>query len=729
MKTKNRLYLGAIALMTMVLSAGCSDSFLEDKKDYSKVTADLYKDYAGCLARINNIYTVMLPVYNGDARLCIYPSSGTSDIFSASTEEYSGLTDFVDPGKVVDYTSVGDYFYYSRKTSEAPYGHIRNCNDAIIGIEGSNGITEEQKKKLLGQAYFFRAWVYYRLVKVYGGVPIITTLQDPIGANVGLHVERSTTKACVDFICNDLQKAADCLPESWDSGDKGRVTSGTALALMGRLKLLYASPLFNRSDDKERWESAYQVNKQAIERLTAGKFGLAYVDDEKMKVNAKGWAKMYSDYTSPEAVFVTLYNNLQDLDDGTAKYKNNGWENSIRPLNACGGGGRVPSAMLVDLFPMADGKKSPYCSSVNTYAKLQTSALEYSSELPFLNRDPRFYRTFAFPGVKWQFGGDLSDRNVYSADSYPYDNGNKYELWNYSWYTDTKNRDDDGQSGYGADGLLRNYKGFYIRKKSDDSQVNNTPLYDFSSTKKFMLSAAPYMEMRYAEVLLNFAEAACGAGYYTEAVDALIQIRKRVGYTVENNYYGLGDLQGTSDRAKLFSAILYERQIELAYEGKRFDDMRRWMLFDGGIGQSELNSSWALTGFDSNTCIYLGVAPLNGQRRENLEFRVNNTIGGGLGSTTVDSDPIKGVTRPMALDLDKDLSSQVGDLKNFYTANLARKTRRGDEVYKTVTFQPQYYFLGLSSSAQLNNPSLLQTIGWGTYASGGSEGTFDPLAE
>jgi hypothetical protein len=84
------------------------------------------------------------------------------------------------------------------------------------------------------------------------------------------------------------------------------------------------------------------------------------------------------------------------------------------------------------------------------------------------------------------------------------------------------------------------------------------------------------LEIRYAEVLLNYAEAACGAGEMGVAVEQLKKIRARVGYTSTNNFGLQTNL--SSDQSACFAAILYERQIELAYEGKRFDDLRRWML-------------------------------------------------------------------------------------------------------------------------------------------------------
>ena len=95
----------------------------------------------------------------------------------------------------------------------------------------------------------------------------------------------------------------------------------------------------------------------------------------------------------------------------------------------------------------------------------------------------------------------------------------------------------------------------------------------------------------------------------------------------------------------MFEAILYERQVELAFEGKRAYDMRRWMLFDGGVGQGALNASWALSGFGGNTCTYLGVTPMNERgKRYRIEINVEGT-----GSANNDSDPIKNVERPAAL--------------------------------------------------------------------------------
>ena len=218
-----------------------------------------------------------------------------------------------------------------------------------------------------------------------------------------------------------------------------------------------------------------------------------------------------------EAVFVTMYNNV-DLVDHQAPEKFNPWEQNIRPSNADGGGGLEVTSDMVDLFPMVDGSR-PNDYSEGTY--------QYDKELFFLNRDPRFYRTFAFPGVAWQFvGSGLAA----ISETCPYSSGTEYALWSYCWYDNEDDRNSVTKSGFAADLLGTKNKSLYLRKRSDDAGLGQTALYKFNTvagnTNGFNQSAAPYMEIRFAEVLLNYAESACGAGHNAEAIEALKQIRQ-----------------------------------------------------------------------------------------------------------------------------------------------------------------------------------------------------------
>ena len=718
----------SVGLLSAMALSSCSDSFLEDKKNYDNVNTDIYNYLSGCQGRVNDVYSWDLPSVND--LTWKYPSMGNADLAGKSTEEYSGFSDFVDPqielSSMSATNSVPDFFMgNSTNIQEAVYGHIRNINDAIKGIsEGS--ISQADKDKLLGQLYFFRAWCYYKIVKWYGGVPIVDQVLDPIEEN---YTPRSSTKACIEFIVGDLNKSAELLNGvEWGSSDYGRITAGTALALKGRVLLLWASPIFNRANDENRWKEAYTAMKADLPKINACGYHLF---NEGTNSNASVFGSMFTqNKENPEAVFFTLHNNVTG--DGLDNQKNNAWERAIRPSNT-GGSGKTASKMLVDIFPMSDGRVPV---GTGTYTKLETSSKTYDANAPFMNRDPRFYRTFAFPGFRWAYNGDASKKDANNPSD-----GKNYVLWNYVWY---ENKDDQGnpESGnsYAADNLGNSKAGVYIRKKSDDLDMNSAPLYNYVATDTKgaapFYSSAMLIELRYAEVLLNLAEVACATGHMDEAVGYLQQIRARAGYTPEKNYGLQADL--ASDQATCMSAILYERQIEFAYEGKRFDDCRRWMLFDGGQGQGSLKSSWALTGWGGNTCTWLGVKPLNGQRRENIQYRVADKYG--VAKPQYGQDPLlkslteQGKERYKGVDLREPLTEQLSELKTWYNENLVMKVQKGDardsqknDLY--MNFRPKYYLLGLSSGAMNANSKIEQTIGWEDYNNSGAPGTFDPLAE
>ena len=732
---------GMIAVFT-----SCSDQFLEDKKNYDNATTDIYNYVSGCNGRVNDIYSWCLPqaadLSAGLNYLSV--SCGSNDMAGKSTEEYHGFSDFVNPE--IELTSmsttnaVPDFFMGSNNNIQTSvYGRIRNINDCLKGIQGGS-LSEEEKAPLLGQVYFFRAWCYYNLVKWYGGVPIVTDVLDPVESSF---TPRSTTKECINFILEDLDRAATLLKgKVWSGSDYGRVTSGTALALKGRVLLLWASPLFNRSNDETRWKTAYETMKADLPAINACGYGLY---SSGSNVNASDFAKQFLVVSgNPEAVFVTLYNNVAS-DDGLDNQKNNSWERGIRPANT-GGGGKNAGLALVEMFPMKDGKipnlntltpleKAGARTYRDTYSKLDRSQYAYDENAPYMNRDPRFYRTFAFPGFRWAYSGDATQRDAHNPS---YNAGKDYVVWNYKWYVDLNEAGNpENGNSYSADNLYTSNVGIYVRKKSDDLDVNGSQLYNYEplATKGAgpFFSQAPLIEMRYTEVLMNLAEAACMAGHMDEAVQILQQIRQRVGYTAENNFGLQANL--TSDQATCMSAILYERQIEFAYEGKRFDDMRRWMLFDGGQGQSALKDTWAVKGWGGNTCTWLGFTPMNGQRRERVEFRTGNQFGAGTAFWNGDPLVAAGVERPAGVDFRQaDIDTQLTTLKNWYNTNLVPQYKNGDgqdsqHNLEYINFRPKYYFLGLSSGAQNSNVGLPQTIGWEDYNNGGAPGTFDPLAE
>ena len=752
MKLFNNIYkISAGALLTLGLAAtvGCSDDFLAEKRPYGNFGPEqVYADMTSVKLRLNYIYQRSLPWHGGagdtnDNYAPDYWPVGFGDYLSLHTEEFPGYGSMADPSKILTNENIPKFFYWG--INESPWKKMRECTDVIVRVNESETLNEKDIKETEGQARFFRATRYFRLFKRFGGLPIVTTIQNPVVTDTaGLMMPRNSTKTTFDFIIDDLTKAGEYLPTRWEEevNDWGRITSGAAYALAGYVANYYASPVFNRADEQDRWQQAYELNKKALEQLQAGNFGLSYAGDP--GVNASNWARIWcnvlcGDPLASEGVFVKICNNAV-----ADKNIYNAWEQQIRPTNSRGSGSITPTAEMVDAFPMADGKRP---AEVGTYS--------YDKKLFFLNRDPRFYRTFAFPGTEWRFNGSISAD--YLETECPYQSGQDYQLMNFAWYPDATEALDTIRSGYFTDFLGTKGQSIYVRKKSQDYSLGERSLINWNSEDAFKMNGQPLIAMRYTEVLLNFAEAACGANKLDEAWDALVKIRQRV-YGAEAGNCGL-DESIRGDRAKMFEAILYERRIELAYEGKRFDDCHRWMLFDGGVGQEELNPSWVLTGWGGNTCQYLGVTPLNDITLHKLEMHFDPTVYTGQKDPLMNPFDVLGLQKPDALTLDESFIAYVetttasdGSDSTYYVYKDSEINPKKKHVEKLANFYRQYlvrkdiatmtstaetgvnpiwdkkcYLMGLNKSDQSNNPNVVQTIGWNSLF--GGFGVFDPLSK
>ncbi len=733
----------------------CSDDFLAEKRPYGSFGEnDIYNDWESVKLRLNYIYQGSLPYYRdynakganqgGNSTATNGPADqwpvGLPDFLSTHCDEFAGYGNngygyLSDPNTIWDNNNIFKFFWTG--VNESPWKKMRECTDVIVKVRQYDGLTENQKNWAEGQARFFRATRYFRLFKRFGGLPIVRGLQSTtLSDTTDLRIARQSTKDTYDFMIEDLEAAASMLPARWEeeANDWGRVTSGSALALAGYIANYYASPVFNRADEQDRWQAAYELNKRALDKLAEGNFGLAYAGEP--GTNASNWAKIWCNIyggepLASEAVFMSNCNNAGG-DASDQLY--NCLEQKLRPSNCGGSGGITPSAEMVDAFPMADGKRP---TEAGQYA--------YDKKLFFLNRDPRFYRTFAFPGTEWQFLGSISGDLI---EKCPYDAGTAYQLQQYAWYPSSDEALDATKGGYFSDLAAGSGKSIYVRKKSQDYALGMTPMYVFESNESgFSRNGQPLLAMRYTEVLLNFAEAACGVNHLDEAWDALIKIRQRVGYTGD---CGL-DPAIKGDRARMFEAILYERRIELAYEGKRFDDCHRWMLFDGGVNQENIEgapSTWNLTGFGGNTCEYLGVTQLNNVHPHKLEMYIDPAVY--MGKEQPEADPFNletpVLTKPKALTLNEDftttIDSETGEaiyadanvkaLAEFYMNNLLRKdiltqtAVDADGEYASARWDKKCYLMGLQSGDESNNPNVAQTIGW-TSTFGGA-GHFDPLS-
>jgi starch-binding outer membrane protein, SusD/RagB family len=654
MKTKFNIYI-TLALV-FVLGVSCSDNFLEEVKPIGQYDDSFYESQQRVQAYVDNQYFDFFAAYKSPTSSVI---GVYNDVNTKLTEEQSGVQDYTNPGKVLNIADVAkDYFGAKIGTGiiNNAYTRIRECNNLLTDIDVKGASLDKTfRDRAKGQMYYLRAIQYFDLMRTYGGVPVITTVMQPSINDETIKLPRAKVSEVVAQIIADLDLAASLLPGDWDSANYGRFTRGAALAQKSRVLLTYASPLFNKNWDgsNERWQAALDAGLAAETQLTADGYGL-------YGGSIKDWDAMFliDNVKCREAITVQLLGNANA--DITLNVNNN-WEKSIRLPSQGGTGGISAPKEMIDLFPLADGRRP-------------TAANLYNPFLFFLNRDPRFYRTFAFSGQKWGYK----------------ENANAV-LWSYRWV-------DNGNKAYFNDLNTTSTSPAFVRKMTNTTATN---------ANNFQFSPTDIMEYRYAELLLNIAECYAALGQTGNTLAYLGKIRARVGIPSGNNY-GIGTLV---DKYAAIEAVLYERRVELAYEGKRFWDVQRWMLYDNE----------ALPGLSGGTVSKLGLAPINGTQRTGnyLQFK----------STTTAADPLANARAGIVVDPDSaNFETQLATLATFYNNNfiLATLVTPMDNVSGAgvqIKFNPNYYISGLNTTALTSNPWLLQTVGW-TDATGGA-GTFN----
>ncbi|MCH5687133.1 RagB/SusD family nutrient uptake outer membrane protein [Niabella sp. W65] len=351
---KNKiLFLSAFIVL---LTTGCSKKFLEEMKPYDKYGEEaVFESQTLTGAYIDRMYNFYFSAYRNPLQQVV---GQYNDSRSRMTDEIGGtVSNYINPNINLQTAAQADnYIGTALATSGAPnnpYTRIRFANFLIQKIdEYGKNITEDFKKTAKGQMYFFRALQYFDLVRVYGGVPIVTTVQNASLTDESIRIPRATSSECFAQIIKDLDEAASLLPMQWDAANYGRLTAAGALALKSRVLLTAASPLFNSDWDNtgnEKWQKALDAGLEAESKLTAAGYGL-------YGSNAKDWSEMTfknDNAFNKEALIVQLLSSTNTNTIGI----NNSWENSVRPTDYKGGGGLAAPKEMLDLFPLADGSR------------------------------------------------------------------------------------------------------------------------------------------------------------------------------------------------------------------------------------------------------------------------------------------------------------------------------------------------------------------------------------
>jgi len=203
----------------------------------------IYNDSTLANLSLNYIYEQNLPLWfgQGGIGLASVNPTGLSDESYADNAYVQGT---------VQMSDVTDFGTGLNKDNN--YGKIRTINMFIRDVRAGS-LPAGAKNRLIGQAQFFRAWRYFDLVRLYGGVPLVFSPLDGVGneARDLAYLPRNTTAQTFAAIAADLDSAAAVLPGKWAaSSDWGHITKGAAQAFKGRALLYAASPQFNPSDDK-----------------------------------------------------------------------------------------------------------------------------------------------------------------------------------------------------------------------------------------------------------------------------------------------------------------------------------------------------------------------------------------------------------------------------------------------------------------------------------------------
>lgn len=288
------------------------------------------------------------------------------------------------------------------------YGDIKDCNVFFEKIGNLKG-NDQMRDRLTGEMLFLRSYFYSELVRRYGGVPYITKT---FALDGDMMIPRNSYEDCIDSIVSDLDKAAKLLPIRFSGKDFGRATKGAALALKSRMLLHAASPLWNPSNDKAKWQAAADAAKEVIDLN-------AYSLDP-------DYGGMFLNNMSKEHIFLQLF---------TEKYSNwFDWQWS--PNGFTGYSAACVLQDLVDAYEKEDGTMPTEADYKNTQA-------------PWEGRDPRFYASIVYDGCT--FRGRQIDFSVYTdadgdgkSDGAGLDSEGGRDSWNYSksHYTQRKFMDE-----------------------------------------------------------------------------------------------------------------------------------------------------------------------------------------------------------------------------------------------------------------------------------------------
>ncbi|SEK79920.1 RagB/SusD family nutrient uptake outer membrane protein [Parapedobacter koreensis] len=529
---KHVIYFLLIAVS--VLQSACRDNLL-DVDPVTMLTKDqIYASPEGVTAYFASLYRDM-PIE--DYTFC----NGRFGEFPANGDSYTA-----------NWTE--EAFAYGTRNSQLNaenwgklYSAIRNVNTFLEEIATVTNVDEPTKARYTAEARFVRAYYYFALVKFWGGVPILTgPALDPGPLR---NQPRNLETEVWDFIKEDLDFAAANLPAE---SPYGRANKYVALGLLSRA-MLHAGSI--------------------------GKFGTVQLNGVIGVDAAKATEYLQSSYAASRTIITDGYYHLFN------QYPTDKIRNFQYLFYECKPGDQNPEAIFAKGFDFASTQSThsqdlmvlpDYIRSPDGYANRLQPTLDFVEQFeyrdgtpgaldigtpsnyvhhstlggPFENKDPRLAATVVIPGTEFRGEVITAQRGViYGGQEY---NGNTVLQ-----YFDTGSRSFQGGVTpiVGTGNSSSGSQTFWLKKWTD-------PVIERNLVRAWT-SRTSWIDIRYGEILLNYAEASFELGNDpAEALDAVNQIRTRAGMPLHTSI----------DRQK----IRHERRVELSFENKTYWDYVRW---------------------------------------------------------------------------------------------------------------------------------------------------------
>lgn len=398
------------------------------------------------------------------------------------------------------------------------------ANTFLANVDNANIPTNGNRGRFKAEAKLQRAFYYLELIKQFGALPIISQPVPPTFDYSAL--TRPSFQDCVNFIVKDCDDAIATSDLPWritTEGERGRFSKSVAYAIKSEALLYNASPLWNPTNDKTKWQAASTASQQALTALKSNGYDLFPV---------------YEEYFYSQADLNVVPRDKETIYE--VKGDNNGTFTIINALPSEKGQfktGSTPSQEMVDAYEM----KTTGLPAITGYSDadhlspIVNVASGYDPNNPYVGRDPRFYASVWYNGSV----------RVYS---------------NNSTYTNQIYRGGADQVIKTAPNRKNTHSGYYLRKFYNQTIAPGTA------------SAARWKKYRLAEIYLNLAEAENEANGPTQiAYDAVNAVRARAG--MPNLTAGLLPID-------FQTRVRNERRVEFFMEEHRFWDVRRWKILD-----------------------------------------------------------------------------------------------------------------------------------------------------